>query len=229
VAIIKKDKLRGITMNIKVSIVIFILLSFLNIGAISNEASNAKNSFSILEKNVTNISEFQENGAKLQYKTSDSIEKEIFRIKEYLNYNINGSYREINKNQFEIINENFNTNIKMWSEDKYTYVEITLINKDAKYTTEDLKNILQKLENKKSENKQYFFYYEGKEREPDNNYYINKLANENNIQKINLLNINNGYTGTGYLSNGDKINFALTKYNTGSYIIIGTPIIFATY
>jgi hypothetical protein len=216
-------------MNIKFSIVIFILLSFLNIGAISNEASNAKNSFSILEKNVTNISEFQENGAKLQYKTSDSIEKEIFRIKEYLNYNINGSYREINKNQFEIINENFNTNIKMWSEDKYTYVEITLINKDAKYTTEDLKNILQKLENKKSENKQYFFYYEGKEREPDNNYYINKLANENNIQKINLLNINNGYTGTGYLSNGDKINFALTKYNTGSYIIIGTPIIFATY
>jgi len=216
-------------MNIKFSIVIFILLSFLNIGAISNEVSNTKNSFSILEKNITNISEFQENGAKLQYKTSDSIEKEIFRIKEYLNYNINGSYREINKNQFEIINENFNTNIKMWSEDKYTYVEITLINKDAKYTTEDLKNILQKLENKKSENKQYFFYYEGKEREPDNNYYINKLANENNIQKINLLNINNGYTGTGYLSNGDKINFALTKYNTGSYIIIGTPIIFATY
>jgi hypothetical protein len=216
-------------MNIKFSIVIFILLSFLNIGAISNEVSNGKNSFSILEKNITNISEFQENGAKLQYKTSDSIEKEIFRIKEYLNYNINGSYREINKNQFEMINKNFDANIKMWCEDKYTYVEITLINKNAKYTTGDLKTILQKLENKKSENKQYFFYYEGKERESDNNYSIDKLATENNIQKINLLDINNGYTGTGYLSNGDKINFALTKYNTGSYIIIGTPIIFATY
>ena len=117
----------------------------------------------------------------------------------------------------------------MWCEDKYTYVEITLINKNAKYTTVDLKTILQKLENKKSENKQYFFYYEGKEKEQDNNYSIDKLANENNIQKINLLNINNGYTGTGYLSNGDKINFALIKYNTGSHIIIGTPIIFATY
>ena len=216
-------------MNIKISIVIFILLSFLNIGAISNEVSNTKNSFSILETNITNISEFQENGAKLQYKTRDNIEKESARIKEYLTNNINGSYREINKNQFEIFNNNFNTNIKMWCEDKYTYVEITLINKNAKYTTVDLKNILQKLENQKSENKQYFFYYEGKEKELDNNYSIDKLANENNIQKTNLLKINNGYTGTGYLSNGDKINFALIKYNTGSHIIIGTPIIFATY
>ena len=216
-------------MNIKISIVIFILLSFLNIGAISNEVSNTKNSFSILETNITNISEFQENGAKLQYKTRDNIEKESARIKEYLTNNINGNYREINKNQFEIFNNNFYTNIKMWCEDKYTYVEITLINKNAKYTTADLKSILQKLENKKSENKQYFFYYEGKEKESDNNYSIDKLANENNIQKINLLKINNGYTGTGYLSNGDKINFALIKYNTGSHIIIGTPIIFATY
>ena len=68
-----------------------------------------------------------------------------------------------------------------------------------------------------------------KKKSMDNNYSIDKLANENNIQKTNLLKINNGYTGTGYLSNGDKINFALIRYNTGSHIIIGTPIIFATY
>lgn len=216
-------------MNIKISIVIFILLSFLNMGSISSGVTNAKNSFSVLETNITNISEFQENGAKLQYKTRDNIEKESNRIKEYLTNNINGSYREISKNQFEIFNNNFCTNIKLWHEDKYTYVEITLINKNAKYTTADLKSILQKSENQKSENRQYFFYYEGKEKEPDNNYSIDKLANENNIQKTKLLKINNGYTGTGYLSNGDKINFALIRYNTGSHIIIGTPIIFTIY
>ena len=227
--IIREDKLGGITMNIKISIVIFILLSFFNIGAISNNVNSTQNSFSILETNITKISEFEENGVKLQYKTSDSIEKEIFRIKEYLNYNISGSYREINKNQFEIINKNLNINVKMWCEDKYTYVEITLINKNVKYTAVDLKTILQKLENKKLENIQYFFYYEGKEKEIDNNYFLNRLVNENNIQKTNLLSINNGYAGTGYLSNGDKINFALIKYNTGEHIIIGTPIIFATY
>jgi hypothetical protein len=46
---------------------------------------------------------------------------------------------------------------------------------------------------------------------------------------MNILDINNGYAGTGCLGNGNKINFALIKYDTGSHIIIGTPIIFATY
>lgn len=214
-------------MNIKISMVIFILLSFFNIGAISNEVSDIKNSFSILETNITNISEFEKNGVKLQYKTKDNIEKESIRIKEYLTYNIKGIYREINKNQFEIINRNFNTNIKMWCEDKYTYVEITLINQNAKYTTSELKNILEKLKTNKSENLEYFLYYEGKVL--DNNYSISQLVNENNVKKMNILDINNGYAGTGCLGNGNKINFALIKYDTGSHIIIGTPIIFATY
>ncbi len=216
-------------MNIKISIVIFILLSFLNIGAISNDLGNTKNSFDTLETNTKNISEFEENGVKLQYRTKDNIEKEISRIKEYLVYNTNGSLREINKNQIEVINKNFNISIKMWYEDKYTYVEITLINENSQYSTVDLKNILQKSENEKSESAQYFLYYEGKIKDLNNNYSINELANYNNIQKVNILNINNGYTGTGYLSNGNKTNFSLINYNTGSHIIIGMPIIFTTY
>ena len=216
-------------MNIKISIVIFILLSFLNIGAISNEMRNTKNSFSVIENNIAKVSEFSENGAKLQYKTRDNIEKEIARINECLKHDMKSNYREINKNQFEIVNNDFYTNIKMWYQDKYTYVEITLINKNPKYTTANLKSILQKVENLKVENRQYFFYYEGKEKDLDNNYSIDKLASENHIQDPYLLKIANGYTGTGYLNNGDKINFALIKYNTGSHIIIGTPIIFATY
>ena len=216
-------------MNIKISIVILVLLSFLNIGAISNKVSNTKNSFGTLEVNIRNVSEFEENGAKLQYKTRNNIEKESARIKEYISNNISDNYREINKNQFEIFNDDFNISTTIWSEDKYTYVEITLINRNSKYTTINLKTILQRLENEKSQNSQYFFYYEGKEKESSGNYSIYKLEDENNIQKTNLLEINNGYTGTGYLGNGDKINFALIRYNTGSHIIIGTPIIFATY
>lgn len=216
-------------MNINISIAIFILLSFFNMTAISNEVINDQNSFSVLESNVLNISEFQENGVKLQYKTRENIEKESDRVKQYLIKKINGSYREMNKNQFEISDNNFHTDIKLWCQDKYTYVEITLINKNAKYTTIDLKRILKKLENQKSENIQYLSYYEGKVKELDNNYSIDKLVNENDIQKIELLKINNGYTGTGCLSDGHKINLSKIRYNTGSYIIIGTPIIFATY
>lgn len=216
-------------MKVKFSILIFILLSFFNIGAVSKEITNSKNSFSVLETNIRSVSEFQESGAKLQYKTRDNIEKESDRIKQYLIKKINGDYREINKNQFETFDNNFHINIKLWCQEKYTYVEITLINKNAKYTALDLKSILGKLENQQSENIQYLFYYEGKEKDLDNSYSIEKLTNENNIQKINLLRINNGYIGKGYLSDGDKINLAIIRYNTGYHIIIGTPIIFASY
>lgn len=218
-------------MNIKMSIVIFILLSFFNIGAISSEIISTENSFSILESYIANMSEFQENGVKFQYKTKNNIEREAFRIKEYLTDNIGGSYEQVDKNQFQIINNDFKINTKIWFEEKYTYVEIILVNKNAGYTTKDLKNILRKLGNQKLECIQYFLYYQGKCKvnEINNNNFTDELTNGNNISNINLLDINNGYTGTGNLSNGDKINFALIKYNTGSHIIIGTPIIFTTY
>lgn len=216
-------------MNVKVSIAIFILLSFFNLGAVSNVVSNDKNLFGILETNIRTVSEFEENGIKLQYKTSDNIEKEILRIKKQLDYNIDGHYREINKNQFQIINDDFNIDIKTWGEEEYNYVEIKLINKNAQYSTLDLKNMLQRIENDKSEDEQYFLYYKGKRATEDSNYSINKLLNENNIQKASLLEISNGYAGTGNLVDGNKVNFALIKYDTGLNIIIGTPTIFELY
>lgn len=222
-------KLRGITMNIKVSIAIFILLSFFNLGAVSNVISEDRNSFAILERNIRNVSEFKENGVKLQYKTRENIEKEILRIKDKLNCNIHGNYREISKNQFQVLNDDFHIDIKIWGEDKYNYVEIKLINTNAQYSTLNLKNILKEIENKKSEDEQYFLYYKGKRDQEDKKDSINKLLNENNVQKASLLEINSGYAGTGNLSNGDKFNFALIKYDTGSNIIIGTPTIFELY
>lgn len=216
-------------MNIKVSIAIFILLSFFNLGAVSNVISNNENSFDILETNMRTVSEFEENGVMLQYKTRENIEKEIFRIKSQLNYNINGDYREINKNQFQVLNDNFHIDIKTWAENKYSYVEIKLINRNVQYSTLDLKNMLERIENEKSEDEQSFLYYKGKRTKEDSNYSINKLLNENNVQNASLLEISNGYAGTGKLGNGEKINFALIKYDTGSNIIIGTPTIFELY
>lgn len=216
-------------MNVKVSIAIFILLSFFNLGAVSNVISNDKNLFGILETNIRTISEFEENGIKLQYKTSDNIEKEILRIKKQLNYNLDGHYREINKNQFQVINNNFHIDIKTWGEDEYNYVEIRLINRNAQYSTLDLKNMLQRIEDDKSEDEQYFLYYKGKITKEDSNYYISKLLNENNVQNASLLKISNGYAGTGNLVDGNKVNFALIKYDTGLNIIIGTPTIFELY
>jgi len=216
-------------MNVKLSIAVFLLLSFFNLGAVSNLVNEQNNSFGIIETHMRNISEFQENGVKLQYKTRENAEIEISKIKRQLNCNIDGDYREINKNQFQVVTGDFHIDIKTWGENKYNYFEIKLINNNPKYKTLNLKEMLKKIEDEKSEDTQYFLYYKGKSTKDDRNYYTDKLLNDDNIQKASLLEINNGYAGTGNLSNGDRVNFALIKYDTGSNIIIGTPAIFESY
>lgn len=215
-------------MKAKISMAILILLlSFFEIGAISDNIGGSKNALNSLELKARNVSEFEENGVKLQYRTKQDMQREINRIKEYLIRNIEGNYEETNENQFEIFNQSYNINVKIWREDKYSYVEIVLINKNSEYSTTNLIGMIKRIENRESEDVQYFSYYEGKNL--DNDYSISKFLNENDLTNTELLEINNGYTGTGYLNNSYKINFALIKYNTVSHIIIGTPIIFTAY
>ena len=216
-------------MNIKISIAVFLLLSFFNLGAVSREVNEKEFSFGILESDMKNISEFQENGVKLQYKTLEDTEKEISNIKKQLHCNIDGDYKQINKNQFQILKDGFHIDVKTWEENKYNYFEIILVNKNPKYTTLYLKDMLKKIEDEKSYDTQYFLYYNGKKAKGDINYYLDKLLNEDGVQKTNILEITNGYAGTGNLRNGERFNFALIKYDTGSNIIIGTPTIFELY
>jgi hypothetical protein len=46
---------------------------------------------------------------------------------------------------------------------------------------------------------------------------------------MNLIEITNGYAGTGNLNNGERLNFASIKYDISSSIVIGTPTIFELY
>ncbi|WP_160687237.1 hypothetical protein [Clostridium sp. C2-6-12] len=216
-------------MNVKLSIAVFLLLSFFNLGAVTDMVNEQKKSFGAIEADMRNISEFEENGVKLQYKTREDAQKEISKIKRQLNNNNDGNYREISKKQFEISRDNFHIDIKTWEEDKYNYFEIKVINKNPKYKTLYLKDMLKKIEDEKSYDEQYFLYYKGKKIKGDMDYYLNKLSNEEGIQKTNVLEIANGYAGIGDLSDGERINFALIRYDTGSNIIIGTPTIFELY
>lgn len=217
-------------MNMKFIIAAFLLLSFFNFGAVADVVLNEKeNSFGIIENDLRVISEFQENGVKLQYKTRENVEKEVSNIKQQLSCNTSSNYREVNKNQFQISKDGFHIDIKTWEENEYNYFEIKLINKNPKYKVSYLKNMLKRIKDDKSNDIQYFLYYKGKETKEDVNYYIDKVLNKNDIQKVNLLEITNGYAGTGNLSNGERLNFASIKYDTGSSIIIGTPTIFELY
>lgn len=213
-------------MKRKISVIVVILIVLLNIGTNANGIVLTRDSFTLLEKNIKNISEFKENGVKIQYKTKDNIEDEINRVKEYVKYNFGSNYKVLEGNRIEFSNQDFNINIKLWNKNEYTFVEAILINKNIQYTTIYLKKILAQIENHIIEDKQYFLYYKG---EKNGNCPRTLREYENLIKDINILSINNGYIGSGYLENGDKINIAIIKYNKNYNIIIGTPIIFTTY
>lgn len=215
-------------MKIKVSLMLLILISFLNMGAISKQQMINK-SFYEIENSMLNKSQFEENGVKIQFKTKRSIEEEYLLIKQNLINNIQGIYSEVDKNKFEILNNNFNISANLWSVDNYTYVEVTLINTNFKYKIEYLKNILKTLSDKTSENIQMFLYYKGKVENISSDKFKNWLNASQDIEDLDIIEINNGYTGTGSLKDGEKVNFALSNYNTDSYVIIATPIIFTTY
>ncbi|HCW53011.1 MAG TPA: hypothetical protein DG753_04565, partial [Clostridium sp.] len=66
-------------MKIRISIVILILISFLNIGAFSGDFLNGY-SFNELETECLSKSEFVENGVKIQYKTKTDKDTEKNKI-----------------------------------------------------------------------------------------------------------------------------------------------------
>ena len=212
-------------MRVKISLVILILLSFFNIGAFSN-IHLKDDSFSSLESIYLNKSEFVENGSKIQYKTKNSIENEKNRIEKYINNNCVSDYKEVN-NKISFDNYDMHAETYLWNDDIYTYAEITIVNSSPNYKTEDLIGVLKGLENKDLNDVQYYQYYKGRISFDKEDEYIIDICNS--IDNGEMINLNNGYTGSGYCTDGEKINFAISNYDTGAYIIIGTPIIFATY
>ena len=131
-------------MRVKISLGILILLSFFNIGAVSNIRLK-NNSFSALESEYFNKSEFIENGSKIQYKTNNRIGNEKKRIKNYFNNNFVLNYQEIN-NKICFYNDDIDVEAYLWSDDIYTYAEITIINSNPDYKTGYLMDILEGLE-----------------------------------------------------------------------------------
>lgn len=215
-------------MRLRFSIVIFILISFLNIGAFSGSLVNY-NSFNRLEAECLSKSEFVENGVKIQYKTKADKYTEKNKISNYfegLGLNENSS------NKLNYVNEILNVEADIWNDSLYTYVNVTLINTDVSYKTLELQNIAGKLIDENSEEVQYFCYYKGKIddiKKEGNTEILEEIMSESILSEADILEVYNGYTGSAVLKNNEKINFAISRYNTGTYLIIGTPIIFATY
>lgn len=199
---------------------IYIIIFSINLSGVSS--NNLENiSFYQLENFLINKTEFNENGVKLQYNIESNKDYELNRIlglmsDKYKIENINNKYHFYLKSNNTI-------EIKIWEEDNITFVESFIINKNKCMSTEDLKRELDNILSSKVRNKRYFKYYKGEISNTDN-------FDIDNIElKKELLKIENGYVGKETLNNGEKLSYGIMKYNTGVYLVIGTPVIFTTY
>lgn len=215
-------------MRLKFSIVILILISFLNIGAFSGSLVNDI-SFAGLESQCLSKSEFIENGVKVQYKTRTDKNTEEERIRNYfLDYELNVN----SSSNLKFYNDKVNVETNLWNDGLYTYVNVTLINKDASYMTLELQNIIGELIDEDSEEVQYFSYYKGRVDEAgqsNSRKILEEIMSESILNGADILELYNGYAGSTTIKDGKELNFALCRYDTGTYIIIATPIIFAAY
>lgn len=205
-------------MEVKSLFIYFIVLLF-NLLGLSNTENIDINNYKNIESLVMNETIFSENGVKVQYNVESNIKDEIQRIKKIYSkeYHIQNDGDE---NHFYIRGNN-DIEIRVWREDNKTFVEGIIINCKKENSTTDLKKELQKLESDEINSLRYFEYYKGKINSLDD---IKKLELEEN-----LIQIHNGYVGKNTLKNGERISYAIMEYNTGVYVIIGTPIIFTTY
>lgn len=215
-------------MRLKISIVILILISFLNIGAFSGNLVN-EYSFNGLETQCLSKSEFVENGVKIQYKTK--IDKDIEGNK-IINYFKTIGLNQKDWNTLNFAGKTLNVEVDIWNDESYTYVNAVLLNEDISYKTLELQNIAGKLIDENSEEVQCFYYYKGKIgyiNNQSNTEILEEIMGESILNKANMLEVNNGYIGNIVLKNSERINFAISRYDTGTYFIVGTPIIFVAY
>ena len=91
-----------------------------------------------------------------------------------------------------------------------------------------MKKLSQKIRNDNFINERYFSFIKGKIN-TEGKKTIDDLEEDLHLKIKESLNINNGYISEAISENDQDINIGRIKYDTGSYLIIGTPVIFVTY
>ena len=182
----------------------------------------------LIEKKIYDICSFANNGVKVRYISDKDVDKEKSMIVEKIKEQDIGNVTEESYNELHIrtsINEDIN--IKIYKDLEETIVEEEIINYSSEKKISKLMKELTELQTKCAKDIRYFQYIKGKIN--NKNITIDKIKKIQEMKNINTLDIHNGYVGTANLYNGERVNFSVCTYNTGSYLVIGTPVIFTTY
>lgn len=141
----------------------------------------------------------------------------------------------------EFGDSNINGYIETIRYENHNIVTVNIVKKDNQNNLEDLKNKLQGCLKDKKINAKYFQYLKAKAESKDIesiNNQILTLLKSHRVVNINTVSLENGYSTTAYTKNYDSIqsdsktidfNYAVCKYSSGSYVIIGTPELIVTY
>lgn len=212
-------------MKFKICLILIFLFSF---------CCNSMRTYALLNNfNLENIEEqlsedyiFEENGVRSVYRVNAKKSDVIKDVEKILQVNLNEEVHEDN-DEINIRTSSEDLNLKFFSNNDDTIVYFTIINYNKEITISKLMKELTKLQGKNVFDIRYFQYIKGKINNIDGK--LNKIKNLHQINKVDTLDIHNGYVGMAYFKDGHRVNIALNSYDTGNYLIIGTPVIFTTY
>lgn len=216
--------------------IIFISLLIILCSSIFAQGEKEKES-KIYSNIFTNFSSIEENGVKLQYDTKNNIMQEVKKISNIYNVELIDSEFKQNEESYyynkSIQDKNNIITISASNEGQDTHIEVEIIEKTKNVNTKELVKKIDKLVDDTFTKPQYFSYVKGK---LNSQKEINKINEElkeklinNGAQKVNSIPINSGITGVASNNTDLNLNYSISEYSGGKYLIVGTPTIFTTY
>ena len=178
------------------------------------------------EQFIIKYDSFCENGVKCNYVINGKAENEINRIKLLISKYKDLKNIKITNNYLEAKTEDEEISIYTHNDKIGCKVEVKIVNYEKENNINKLMKELIELQNNNGNDIIYFSYIKCKVSNIEET--LKDVKNNENLKGVQTININNGYAGIAKYKN-EKINFAINNYDTGSYLVIGTPIIFTTY
>lgn len=211
-----------------IKIISSLIFSLLIIGAFPIKSESISNKFNLIETQLMNTNDFVENGVRTEYIVNQSIYKEKILIEEKLKKTF-GENVGINNDSIIYKDEFKEIEVVLWSDNENTKVQITYINNNKNINTLEIRKELKKIQNISAKNIKYFDFVRVKIIEDQKQHLLEVLRNNIKQNTLEILDIYNGSVAKGRLYDGNRISIGHIKYDTGEYLIIGTPVIFVTY
>lgn len=211
----------------KIFFVFLLIFSLLIINGKEYECEAKKDLFNEVERYILNEYEFVNNGVKLEYTIKTDINNELKRINKIFAAKSDVIVTK-GENWISVEGENINYSVNMYNYNELIKVEVIVTNNDKTLSESYLKLLVQEIRNSNFIDERYFSFIKGKIKTEDKNAFED-IENKLKIKVNENLDISNGSIAKATMMDGTNINIGQITYDTGSYLIIGTPIIFVTY